>query len=150
MLHALAQLEQQLKPTGIRVHIYSGKRTLAQQLTRLAAGHTTIVRSRHLDGEAADLILSRGALPSPRSDYTLAGQYWTKLGGIWGGNFKDPELARAEYQHYEAPLSSKTTQLSGMVSASRQRRSLPARRSGTRSSSRSHSAKLKLAVRSRR
>lgn len=81
----------------ITVHVYSGKRTKREQLERLLSGATTILKSKHLKGRAADLILK----PDTRANYALAGDYWTQLGGIWGGHFKDPKLAAVEYQHFE-------------------------------------------------
>jgi hypothetical protein len=99
MRRALVQLAAQMRERGVVTILYSGRRTAAEQRRLLAIGNTRIAVSKHNSGRAADLILD----PPGRNNenYRIAGEYWTRMGGIWGGNFKDPELAKVEFQHYE-------------------------------------------------
>lgn len=88
---------------GISLEIFSGRRSFKEQLQRKLKGWTSTLESEHLDGEAADFILRW--YPSgervPRDVYAAAGEVWERMGGRWGGNFRDPELARAEYEHFQ-------------------------------------------------
>lgn len=144
MLNALGELEEQLARRGITASVYSGKRSLAEQLKRLAQGHTTVTKSKHLEGRAADLLLYRGGRPAPRRDYTTAGEIWRKLGGTWGGHFKDPKLARAEYQHYEESSSTSTSSRGSSRTARVRRSSSPRSSARSRGRASSPSTKLKL------
>lgn len=80
---------------GYNVHIYHGRRTLPEQKHLLKIGHTTTLNSKHLTGEAFDLIIT------PEHGYRVAGEHWTTLGGKWGGHFKPPALAIAEKAHFQ-------------------------------------------------
>ncbi len=80
--------------------IASGRRTCLEQNTIYAKGRTApgvIVTSArgcqswHVFGRAFDIDLGSKAKVS---DYALLGEYWVKLGGKWGGDFKD-------YGHFE-------------------------------------------------
>lgn len=82
---------------GYRVTVYSTRRTLEQQKELLRIGHTGTLKSKHLIDEALDLIIH------PEWGYRVAGEYWTSMGGKWGGHFKNPQLAAAEKAHFEKP-----------------------------------------------
>ena len=95
MQRAVPQLIAEMKARGYRVSIYSALRTEREQLALIAKGHSTARVSKHMLGRAVDLLIS------PEKGYKVAGQLWTDMGGIWGGNFKNPELAKVEYAHFE-------------------------------------------------
>lgn len=84
-----------LELLGFKVRVYSARRTLEEQQELKAKGWTTTLKSKHLDGDAMDLIID------PAYGYRFAGLVWTSFGGLWGGNFKDPARAKVEFQHYE-------------------------------------------------
>lgn len=86
-----------LRALQIEVSVYSTRRTLAEQKHLYAIGWTDTLKSRHLTGDAMDLILQ------PPFTYKLAGHIWTLLGGKWGGDFKPKSLADREYQHFQKP-----------------------------------------------
>lgn len=86
-----------LRTLGFEVTIYSARRTLAQQKEKVRLGHSQTLNSKHLTGDAADLIITHRAI------YKFAGAVWTALGGKWGGDFRDPTLAHQEYQHFQKP-----------------------------------------------
>lgn len=105
MQSATAALLAELRRRGYRVTVYSGRRSYLAQLKRYVAGHTTVPpgESKHEKGQAVDLIIE------PSSGYRVAGAIWTKLGGLWGGNFKNKALAAVEFQHFEERASSQRT-----------------------------------------
>lgn len=80
---------------GYRTELYSTRRTLEEQKELVRLGHSRTLNSKHLKGEAADILIF------PEHGYHVAGNHWAKLGGKWGGHFKDPELAKAEKAHFQ-------------------------------------------------
>lgn len=91
-IHALLHY---LDILGYSITIYSGKRTLQEQQQLLRLGHTTTLHSKHLTGDAVDLLIT------PEFGYRVAGEHWTALGGKWGGHFKPPALAIREKAHFQ-------------------------------------------------
>lgn len=99
MTARLQSLQRLLAYYGFRMTVLSGRRSLLEQIGKIRQGHSTVLRSKHLEGDAADLEIT----PRLRNNaqYRLAGYFWERLGGKWGGNFKDPKLAAVEFQHFE-------------------------------------------------
>lgn len=89
-----------LRSHGFTVTLYSGKRSRKEQAIIVARGDSTVMQSKHLTGDAMDLVIEPDL---DRMAYRYAGSVWTALGGKWGGNFKNAQLAAVEFQHYEKP-----------------------------------------------
>lgn len=79
---------------GIEARITSSRRSCAEQ-DALSDEVTGVrgCRSWHVHGRAVDLYLGRWD-PEP---YALLGAEWKRLGGVWGGDFKNIK----DYAHFE-------------------------------------------------
>jgi hypothetical protein len=91
MEQKLSQLLQFAANQGIDAKVISTLRTCSEQnaIYEGGAGVATTVagcQSWHVWGRAADLQIA-----GPFSDYAILGDYWKRLGGVWGGDWKVPQ-----------------------------------------------------------
>lgn len=88
------------KQTGLRLRVRSGRRTCQEQADLYGIGRTynlasapvTYARgcqSWHVLARAidADPVRADGSVVGDCKTYTLAGQLWEQLGGVWGGRW---------------------------------------------------------------
>ena len=73
---------------GIKVFVNEWYRTIDGQKELVRQGKSQTLKSKHIDGLAVDLIILRGKdVIWDFEAYRPLGDYWEKLGGIWGGNW---------------------------------------------------------------
>ena len=82
------------------------RRTLEEQKALYAQGRTTpgkivtwTMKSRHLDGEAFDIVLlkdGKANWDTKDPDWTKAGEIGESVGLKWGGRFKTPDMPHFE------------------------------------------------------
>lgn len=74
----------------LQVFILEMYRTPERQAQLVEKGKSQTRQSKHLRGLAVDLcILQKNGKVSWRfDDYRPLGEYWVKLGGVWGGNWR--------------------------------------------------------------
>ena len=86
--------------SGKRVFINELYRTRERQVELLAEGKTKTLNSKHLQGLAIDLVLidENGKPDWNFEHYIPLGEYWEKLGGIWGGRWKLKDGVHFEFR----------------------------------------------------
>ena len=73
-------------------------RTRERQAQLVAEGKSWTFNSKHLDGLAVDIILLKDGKPCwDNEDYKPLGEFWEKLGGRWGGSWKQRDSVHFEY-----------------------------------------------------
>lgn len=96
-LHMIGELLAFARKEQISLICYGFWRSDAEQAKFLAAGTSTVKRSKHQDWLAMDFAVMReddsGAIIPIWNDceeYRLLGEEWESLGGTWGGRWKTP------------------------------------------------------------
>jgi hypothetical protein len=75
---------------GHTVTLGEGYRTEEQHQWNLANGRSKAKRSKHQDRLAIDLnLFVNGEYQQGVDAYQPLGEYWTSIGGTWGGSWKD-------------------------------------------------------------
>ena len=75
--------------TGIKVFVNEWYRTPGRQAELVKAGKSQTYNSKHLQGLAVDLIILDGVtVVWDFERYRPLGEYWDRIGGIWGGSWK--------------------------------------------------------------
>jgi peptidoglycan L-alanyl-D-glutamate endopeptidase CwlK len=106
----LQQVVRQAQANGAQFEVVSGRRTQAEQDGIVAGNNSNIRNSRHLTGQAFDLVPvvnGRRTYDVPNSTYVnLSNQIKAAAGQVgvpitWGGNFSNPRNAANERTHYE-------------------------------------------------
>lgn len=83
---------------GITLFALEWYRTPERQKELVAAGKSWTMNSKHIDGLAVDLcILKDGKVSWDNEDYKPLGEFWEKLGGRWGGSWKQKDSVHFEY-----------------------------------------------------
>jgi len=86
--------------SGKRVFINELYRSKERQAELYGIGRSKTINSKHLTGLAVDLILldEKGKPIWTFDDYIPLGEYWEKLGGIWGGRWKLKDGVHFEFR----------------------------------------------------
>jgi len=89
--------------TNRRVFINELYRSKERQAELYGIGRSKTINSKHLIGLAIDLVLidENGKPDWNFEHYIPLGEYWEKLGGIWGGRWKLKDGVHFEYQDKE-------------------------------------------------
>jgi len=85
---------------GIKTKITCLFRTKEEQAKMVASGKSRTMESRHLQGLAADLaIIDMGRAVWDAAAYKPLGDFWTQIGGVWGGSWKEfPDAVHFEHK----------------------------------------------------
>lgn len=84
--------------TGITVFVNEWYRTKERQAELVKQGKSWTMNSKHIEGLAVDLIILKGKEVSwNNEDYKPLGEYWEKIGGIWGGSWKVKDSVHFQY-----------------------------------------------------
>lgn len=102
----VADILSELRSQGHDVRVGDVKRTPEQQAQKVAEGRSWTLKSKHLDGDAADLIVYKNDQP----DWDTNNPAWQSIGAAakkrgltWGGDFKDKRgRPRGDYGHVQA------------------------------------------------
>ena len=98
----LGSLLGQFASNGDAVVILEMYRSQETQLQYVRRGVSKTLLSKHLQGLAVDIaflsdIQDDGVINYDAEKYRPYGQYWERLGGVWGGRFgDDPNTAKIE------------------------------------------------------
>lgn len=81
-------------------------RTKERQATLVAKGLSKTMKSKHIDGLAFDMVflddLADGDVDAEWSQYEELGKEWERLGGAWGGRWKNfPDAMHFEWTRWE-------------------------------------------------
>lgn len=88
------------KAQGLSVKIYETQRGLCRQTKLMKDGHSPRLDSKHLMGEAFDVVFLRDGVKSwdADNDWNALGQIGKSIGLNWGGDFKSKDPG-----HFELP-----------------------------------------------
>ena len=92
----MGKLLQYAAKQNIDVLVFSLTRTAQTQRKFYDEGKSkldgVLKKSTHQRGRAFDLVVIKGkkTIWKHVEEYTTLGEYWEKLGGVWGGRWKDP------------------------------------------------------------
>jgi len=83
---------------NVEIRLVEVTRAPCRQKELVAAGKSWTRHSLHLHGLAMDIFLwLDGKLTWNWEDYLFLGEYWEKLGGVWGGRWKTRDAVHFQY-----------------------------------------------------
>lgn len=87
----LTMIKPALSADGYLLKITEWNRTPEQQLEYYKKGLSGTMRSKHLKGLAVDFaVIEKGKYMTDVPLLHIMGNYWIKIGGVWGGEWLDP------------------------------------------------------------
>lgn len=82
-----------LREWGFEPYLIEGKRSLERQKQLVAQGKSKTLKSKHLTGDAWDIVLLDHGWDAPREFWNAVGRSARIVGAVWGGQwrtFPDP------------------------------------------------------------
>jgi hypothetical protein len=74
-------------------------RTKERQAQLVAEKKSWTMNSKHIDGLAIDLCILKDGKPCwDIEEYRPLGEFWVRLGGVWGGSWKQVDAVHFEYK----------------------------------------------------